>query len=70
MIVISLTTEQAAAVRGDNASGTAMLDPIQVADDQFILPLRVLDDPAHASHHAFLASLPQFDYTPPASDDD
>ena len=57
--MILLTAGEAEAVRGP--SGTvdhAALAPVALIDGRFILPAAVLDDPAHAEHHAMLATLP------------
>ena len=56
--MIVLTAEQAEEVRGPTASGSA-LEPVALADGvTLVLPEAVLNDPAHAAHQAFLASLP------------
>lgn len=55
--MIILTSEQAAAVRGPTAPGSA-LDPIPLADGSYVLPEAVLADPAHAIRHEALAALP------------
>jgi hypothetical protein len=60
---IILTAEQAAAVRGPTSPISA-LDPVQLPDLRWFLPARVLEDPAHAIHHALLAALPQDDIAP------
>jgi hypothetical protein len=56
---IILTAEQAAAVRGKTSPWTA-LDPVPLADGKtFVLPSRVLDDPAHVSKRLALLTLPE-----------
>jgi membrane-bound inhibitor of C-type lysozyme len=56
--MIILTAPQAAAVRGETSAGAA-LDPVALADGvTFVLPEKVLSDPAHAARHALLAALP------------
>lgn len=57
--VIVLTAEQAAHVAGETTPGHA-LAPVPY-EDFFILGANVLQDPAHAAHHEFLAALPQED---------
>lgn len=55
---IALTAEQADLVRGPTMDGSA-LDPVPLLDGAtWILPLVVLDDPAHAEWRDFLAALP------------
>lgn len=58
MSFIILTKAQADSVRGVTSPGFA-LNPIQQMDGTYFLPDRVLDDPAHASKHGFLSSLPR-----------
>lgn len=48
---------QADAVRGPTAPGSA-LEPVLLADGRLVLPLSVLDDPAHAQRHDRLVSYP------------
>src|SRR5262245_61878703 len=58
-IVLLLTAEQAALVRGpSDIDPTAVLDPVALADGRFALPASVLDDPAHESLHQMLGGLP------------
>lgn len=45
-------------VRGPTGPGAA-LEPRPLADGDFALPARVLEDPAHAEHHALLATMPR-----------
>lgn len=53
-----LTPVQAEAVSGPTAA-QAVLSPMPLADGvRFVLPLAVLDDPAHEARHAELALLP------------
>lgn len=54
--VLSLTKDEADAVRGVTSAGAA-LNPIPF-EDGFILGLQVLEDPRHAKHKELLASLP------------
>lgn len=59
MEMIILTAAEADAMRGPTAPGAA-LDPVPLADGvTYVLPVAVLDDPAHAMHHAALAALPR-----------
>lgn len=59
MLMLILTEQQAAALRGPTGQGAA-LNPVILADGAtWVLPARVLDDPAHAAVHAVLAVLPQ-----------
>lgn len=56
---IILTQTQADTVRGPT-SGSAALDPVALANGtEWVLPVAVLTDPAHAMHHDYLAALPQ-----------
>ncbi|GGF53256.1 hypothetical protein GCM10007301_10900 [Azorhizobium oxalatiphilum] len=53
-----LTATDAAALAGPTAPGAA-LAPVALADGvTFVLPLQVLDDPAHQALSALLAQLP------------
>ncbi|WP_029004784.1 hypothetical protein [Azorhizobium doebereinerae] len=53
-----LTSAQANALRGPTAPGAA-LEPVALADGaRWVLPMSVLDDPAHGSRHAELVALP------------
>lgn len=54
MIVLVLTEGQADAVRGPSASGLAALDPRDIGEGRWILPLAVLSDPEHIEHHLLL----------------
>ena len=61
-MMIHLTREQAVEVAGySTESSMHGLRPIRLVDDTYVLPLEVLDDPFHAEHHDFLASLPQIE---------
>jgi hypothetical protein len=52
-------------VRGPSASDPlSALDPVPVPDGLWMLPLAVLDDPAHAAWRELLASLPQEEIQP------
>jgi hypothetical protein len=55
---IVLSQEQAEQVRG-KSTPFAALEPRKIEDGRFILGTQVLDDPAHAKHIPFLATLPQ-----------
>jgi len=55
---VVLSAEQAAQVRGQS-SPIAALDPVLIADGHYILGLEVMEDPAHAKHIPFLATLNQ-----------
>lgn len=57
MLLLILTAEQAAAVRGE--TDRAALDPRPLADGSFALPERVLQDPSHAMHHVLLDVCPR-----------
>lgn len=54
---ILLTAEQAAGVAGSSASGHA-LQPVQLINGDWVLPLEVLNDPHHFLQHDFLAACP------------
>lgn len=56
-MMILLTSAEADQVRGSTQSGHA-LEPIKLKSGDFVLPVAVLDDPAHAEHHDFLGDLP------------
>lgn len=58
MDLLILTPVQADQVRGPSADGTAALEPRVLLNGDFILPARVLDDPAHSEHYALLSTLP------------
>lgn len=64
-LFVILEAAQAEAVRGPTTPPSA-LDPIARLGGVFILPLAVLDDPAHALHHELLLQLPQMDSGDPA----
>lgn len=56
---IILTEAQADHVRGETGPG-AFLDPRALASGtEWVLPVAVLTDPAHASQHDYLSGLPQ-----------
>lgn len=56
---IILTEAQAGAVWGESSPGAA-LAPVPLADGvTWILPARVLSDPAHSSKWALLSTFPQ-----------
>jgi hypothetical protein len=71
-MMIILTEEEAAQIRGPSAvDPLAELDPVLTPDGfRYMLPVAVLDDPAHAEHHDFLAVLPQEDIPPPVYEDE
>lgn len=62
MRLIVLTEAEADAVRGPTLQ-PRLVDTGPYAGS-FILPPRVIEDPAHAQHHDLLASLPQADIDP------
>lgn len=56
---IILTQTQAGHVRGATGPLSA-LSPVALASGtEWVLPVSVLADPAHAIHHDYLAALPQ-----------
>lgn len=57
MTMILLTPAQADQVRGPTSPMSALM-PRELADGNFVLPIAVLNDPAHAIRHDFLATLP------------
>jgi len=59
--MIILTAIQAQQVDGPTAEGAALHPVYHAPSDCYILPEAVLNDPAHAQHHAFLAGLPRAD---------
>lgn len=61
MKLILLTPEQADKLRGPSADGSAALEPRELSSSDFILPARVIEDPAHEKHHDFLAKMPIVD---------
>jgi hypothetical protein len=64
-IMLLLTAEQAALVRGPSANDpAAVLEPVALPDGRFAVPATVLDDPAHESFHEMLGSLPWASFTP------
>lgn len=57
--MIILTQAQAEHVTGPTSPGAA-LHPVALANGtEWVLPVAVLSDPAHAMHHAYLDALPQ-----------
>lgn len=61
-LMILLAPDEADAVRGfSSLTPLAALKPKELRDGNFILPLAVLDDPAHAEHADFLRTLPTVD---------
>ena len=63
---ILLNGEQADLVRGPSVvTPAAALEPVEREGGVFILGVAVLSDPAHVSHHEFLASLPRMDSADP-----
>jgi hypothetical protein len=65
-MMIHLTFQEATEVGGySEISSMHGLHPIRLVDDTYVLPLGVLDDPFHAEHHDYLASLPQIEDPPP-----
>jgi hypothetical protein len=60
--IIILSASDAGVVRGPSATVEgAALEPVALSDGRFILPLVVLDDPAHSPHWALLSGLPTSD---------
>jgi len=57
MLMLILDPSTAETVRGPTDAGAA-LEPRLLADGDYALPARVLDDPAHEQHHAMLATMP------------
>jgi len=57
MDMLILTPTDAAAVTGPTANGAA-LQPRPLAEGDFALPSRVLDDLNHAMHHTLLHTMP------------
>jgi hypothetical protein len=55
---IEMTAAEAMAVRGETSAGHR-LDPVGLAGGSFVLPVAVLEDPAHAVLHALLDGLPR-----------
>lgn len=68
---ILLTAAEADQVRGPTTPPAALM-PVERQGGVYILGVEVLDDPAHAGRHEYLAALPQLDDSdpafPPASD--
>ncbi len=57
---VVLTAEIAAKIAGGSKRRAyAKLEPVPLADGTFMLPVTVLDDPAHADVRADLATLPR-----------
>ncbi len=57
-LFLILDAAQAVAFRGPTSPGAA-LQPVALADGlRWVLPLSVLDDPAHAPRYGALAALP------------
>jgi hypothetical protein len=66
-LFILLSPRDAALVTGVSSTTPAsVLLPVEFSGGVFVLGVEVLDDPAHARHHAFLASLPRLDRDDPA----
>jgi len=60
---IPLTQEDVDRISGPSAAGDHhALHPIRHRDGWFYVSTDVLDDPAHAEHHDFLASKTQVDW--------
>jgi hypothetical protein len=58
-MLLLLDEQQASAVRGESStSAAAALVPIALTDGRYVLPVDVLDDPAHGEHFDLLRSLP------------
>lgn len=60
MALMILTAAQAARVRGQSTP-MAALDPIPLTGGTYLLGDEVLNDKAHAKHHALLSTLPKID---------
>jgi hypothetical protein len=62
--MIILDASQADHVRGPTGPASAIM-PIALADGlTWVLPEAILNDPAHAVHHAYLAALPTREVLP------
>jgi hypothetical protein len=62
-MVIILTEAEADHVRGPTGEGAA-LAPVALANGtEWVLPVTVITDPAHAIHHDYLDALPQREVT-------
>jgi hypothetical protein len=64
-MMILLTADEANQVRTSPLEGEEYdyhaLEPRELKDGNFVLPVEVLDDPAHAQQHDFLVELPQIE---------
>lgn len=59
-LAIVLDPELAAKIAGRSKKDTrALLEPVPLADGTFMVPVSVLDDPAHAEVHRILADAPR-----------
>ena len=59
--MITMTQAQADQVRGGTSPGAA-LNPVQLANlVEWVLPVAVISDPAHAMYHDVLSLYPQRD---------
>ena len=56
---ISLTEAQADYVRGSTSPHSALFPVVLASGTEWVLPVSVLSDPAHAIHHEYLTALPQ-----------
>jgi hypothetical protein len=65
-MMILLTLDEANEVKGPSDPMHALY-PTELKDGNYVLPVAVLHDPAHAIHHDFLVMLPQIE-DPPLSD--
>lgn len=60
MKMLILTEEQAIEMAGQSTPGHS-LDPRPLKSGEYVLPRRVLHDPAHGAKLEFLSSLPERD---------
>lgn len=54
---LELTAAEAAGLAGETSAGHR-LEPVVLVGGTFVLPVAVLTDPAHASRHAAMSTLP------------
>jgi hypothetical protein len=60
---IILTESEADHVRGPTGPDSALAPVALASGTEWVLPSGVLNDPAHAVHHAYLDALPQREVT-------
>lgn len=58
-LFIILTEAQGDAVRGESSPGAGLAPVLLAGGETWVLPARVLSDPAHASKWPLLTGLPQ-----------